>query len=212
MSSKVLVYSKDKVIAFAITEVLNDLPDVSEVLCTLSGEEVYDLAKQYDAFVIDEDYALHNMLCNFDKASLLLLEQGKYENCDSCEDIVYKPFKFMTLADYLCRKLLRYNNHTDKEIQIGKIKFFPIQRQLVLQEGKTSVFLTEKETEILLCLSHNIGCVVDKDTLLKEVWGYNSEITTHTLETHIYRLRHKMGQLNEKEIICSVDGGYCINF
>ena len=70
--------------------------------------------------------------------------------------------------------------------------------------------LTEKENAIIRYLASKNGKTVGKDELLKQVWGYNELITTHTLETHIYRLRQKMGYVDEKQVLVTGRNGYSI--
>ena len=75
--------------------------------------------------------------------------------------------------------------------QLGPYTFKPAQKMLVDEEEK-KIRLTEKETNILKFLYRASEGVVARDILLHEVWGYNAGVTTHTLETHIYRLRQKI--------------------
>src|SRR6478672_10468767 len=71
------------------------------------------------------------------------------------------------------------------------------------------VRLTEKETSILKYLYRAGEKVVTRDVLLQEVWGYNSGVTTHTLETHIYRLRQKIEKdPSHAELLVTETGGY----
>src|SRR3546814_8052990 len=70
--------------------------------------------------------------------------------------------------------------------------FRPSAKLLTHGESKKKVRLTEKETSILKYLYRSGDAVVGRDKLLGEVWGYNAGVTTHTLETHVYRLRQKI--------------------
>ena len=73
----------------------------------------------------------------------------------------------------------------------------------------TKLRLTEKETAILRYLYRAAPSVVRRDTLLREVWGYNAGVTTHTLETHIYRLRQKIEPDSDRaSLLVTEDGGY----
>ena len=77
---------------------------------------------------------------------------------------------------------------------------------------RTKIELTEKEAGILKCLLGTDEEIVDRDTILKQVWDYNPSVTTHTLETHIYRLRQKI-EIDESipRLIISKGGGFKIN-
>ena len=74
--------------------------------------------------------------------------------------------------------------------------------------GAAEMALTDKETAVLQLLMERPGQVVDKETLLKTVWGMDSALDTHTLETHIYRLRNKFRELADDEVIMAEGGGY----
>ena len=83
-----------------------------------------------------------------------------------------------------------------------------MQKLLVDKEG-TKVHLTEKEIAILKYLYYAGDKVVSREQLLVEVWGYNAEVTTHTLETHIYRLRKKIeSDPSSASILVTESGGY----
>jgi DNA-binding response OmpR family regulator len=98
-----------------------------------------------------------------------------------------------------------------EEIQLSPgFRLAPSER-LVRGEDGTVIPLTEKETELLQCLLVADGETIPRDMLLKSVWGYSDEITTHTLETHIYRLRGKLRQVTESlDISSSEEGGYSL--
>jgi len=81
------------------------------------------------------------------------------------------------------------------------------QKQLANEVSKT-IGLTDKETQLLQCLAVAKGDSISKEQLLKTVWGFDSPLNTHTLETHIYRLRGKLRELGEEEMIAAVEGGY----
>ena len=85
------------------------------------------------------------------------------------------------------------------------------ERRITLND-KQSRSLTEKETQILLKLIDNKNKLVTREALLEEVWGYNLDFTTHTLETYIYRLRQKL-DINEQEtsLLETLPGGYRLN-
>src|SRR6185437_772499 len=80
----------------------------------------------------------------------------------------------------------------DAVFAIGPYTFRPSAKLLVEEGGRKKVRLTEKETAILKYLYRAGNKIIGRDTLLNEVWGYNAGVTTHTLETHVYRLRQKI--------------------
>ena len=107
-------------------------------------------------------------------------------------DYVTKPFRFGILLARMRAQLRSYEQAETAELQIGDYLFRPGLKILEPQNGAAKIRLTEKETNILKFLHRAGGQAVARDTLLHEVWGYNAQVSTHTLETHIYRLRRKI--------------------
>jgi len=124
-------------------------------------------------------------------------------------DYVTKPFRFSVLLARL-RAHLRQSEHRDDAIfAIGPYTFRPGAKLMTDASGRRKVRLTEKETAILRYLYHAGDRAIGRDTLLGEVWGYNAGVTTHTLETHVYRLRQKIERDPAKaEILVTEPGGY----
>lgn len=106
-------------------------------------------------------------------------------------DYVAKPFKFAVLLARIRAQLRQYAASEDAVFQIGPYTFRPGAKLLVNPKG-SKLKLTEKETAILRFLYRAGQKVVTREILLQEVWGYSAAVTTHTLETHIYRLRQKI--------------------
>lgn len=125
-------------------------------------------------------------------------------------DYVTKPFKLGVLLARIRSQLRQHEQSEDAVFTIGPYRFRPSLRQLQL-DGKV-IRLTDKEAAILKYLCRVGERVVSRDVLLSEVWGYNASVTTHTLETHIYRLRQKIEQdpANAKLLITE-SGGYRLN-
>lgn len=106
-------------------------------------------------------------------------------------DYVTKPFKFPVLLARIRAQLRQHEQSEEAIFQLGPYTFKPSAKLLITEDDK-KIRLTEKETNILKFLYRAAAGVVPRDTLLHEVWGYNAGVTTHTLETHIYRLRQKV--------------------
>jgi DNA-binding response OmpR family regulator len=125
------------------------------------------------------------------------------------DDYVTKPFRLSVLLARL-RAHLRQSDHSDAAVfMIGPFTFRPGAKLLTDQSGRRKVRLTEKETAILKYLYRAGDQAIGRDTLLDEVWGYNAGVTTHTLETHVYRLRQKIERDPARaEILVTEPGGY----
>jgi len=136
-----------------------------------------------------------------DSDTILGLESG-------ANDYVAKPFRFAVLLARIRAQLRQHEASEDAIFNIGPYTFRPSSRLLLNPKGN-KVRLTEKETAILRYLYRAGQRPVSRDTLLQEVWGYNSGVTTHTLETHIYRLRQKVEKdAANPAILVTEAGGY----
>ena len=124
------------------------------------------------------------------------------------DETILKPFRFANLLARLRAHLEFKELSDDAPFQVGAFMFRPVSKDLVDNEGE-KIKLTEKEASILVFLQQTTDAVVTRDVLLKEVWGYNSNVTTHTLETHIYRLRQKIEpDPTHAQILVTEPGGY----
>ncbi len=123
-------------------------------------------------------------------------------------DYVGKPFRFVVLLARIRAQLRQYEASEDAEFQVGPYTFRPTSKNLVDANG-VKLRLTEKEAAILRFLHRADQQPVPREALLKHVWGYNPNVTTHTLETHIYRLRQKIeDNPAEAQLLVTEAGGY----
>jgi DNA-binding response OmpR family regulator len=138
-----------------------------------------------------------------DADTILGLEAG-------ANDYVTKPFRFAVLLARIRAQLRQYEQSEDATFNVGPYLFKPAQKLLTDADGK-KIRLTEKEAAIIRYLFRAGQKAVTRDELLEEVWGYNSGVTTHTLETHVYRLRQKIEKdPSNAEILVTENGGYKI--
>jgi DNA-binding response OmpR family regulator len=123
-------------------------------------------------------------------------------------DYVTKPFRFAVLLARIRSHLRQHEQSEDALFKVGPYSFKPSAKLLVREDNK-KIRLTEKETAIIKYLYRAGEQSVGRDTLLSEVWGYNAGVSTHTLETHIYRLRQKIERdPAHAEILVTEGGGY----
>lgn len=119
-------------------------------------------------------------------------EADTIQGLDSgANDYVTKPFKFDVLLARIRAQLRSHEQSEDAVFRIGPYEFRPANKLLVDAKGR-KLRLTDKETNILKYLYRAGDKSVSREELLAEVWGYNAGVTTHTLETHVYRLRQKI--------------------
>jgi DNA-binding response OmpR family regulator len=136
-------------------------------------------------------------------------EQDQVQGLDAgANDYVLKPFKFSVLLARIRAHLRSHEASEDAVFRLGPYEFRPAMRVLVDQSDK-KIRLTDKETSILRYLYRSGEKPVGREELLREVWGYNANVTTHTLETHIYRLRQKIEpDAQTPQLLITETGGY----
>jgi DNA-binding response OmpR family regulator len=163
---------------------------------------------------MDGREAVKQLRRNGFKAPILMLT-GNTSDADQilgldagANDYIAKPFKFAVLLARIRAQLRQHEQSEDAVFSIGPYTFKPASKVLLDEKG-AKIRLTEKETSILKYLYRSGEKVVSREVLLHEVWGYNAGVTTHTLETHIYRLRQKIEvDPSSAELLVTETGGY----
>ena len=151
----------------------------------------------------------------FKNPIIMLITQSDASNVDNkltieANEHIIKPFKYPALLKSIELQLRQFGKSEDTQHNIGSYVFKPNSK--VLESKNKSIRLTEKENDILKFLYQNLETTVSREILLHEVWGYNSKVTTHTLETHIYRLRQKI-EIDPANacFLITETGGYRLN-
>ena len=221
-AARLLVVDDDLDLRDTLAEQLR-LCDEFDVLTAATAAEASDLVKgeRVDLGIMDVGLpdmdgreAVRQMRRNGFRGPIIMLT-GQGSDADTvlglesgANDYVVKPFKFAVLLARIRAQLRQHEASEDAIFRIGPYTFRPGAKILVNEKG-SKLKLTEKETAILRYLYRAGTRVVSRDTLLSEVWGYNAHVTTHTLETHIYRLRQKI-ETNpaSARILVTEPGGY----
>ena len=127
-------------------------------------------------------------------------------------DYIAKPFRSQELLARLRAQLRLFENSEEAVFSVGPYTFRPSRKLLQDAAKNRRIRLTDKEAAILKFLYRSEARPVDRQILLHEVWGYNPAVTTHTLETHIYRLRQKI-ETNpaNPSLLVTEHGGYRLN-
>ena len=220
---QVLVVEDDAALSQSLTEQLR-LHEEFECVVAKSGADALDTAKESYFDVILLDVGLPDMdgrdVCklmrragvkspiimltgaNSDSDTILGLESG-------ANDYVTKPFRLNVLLARIRAHIRQHEQSEDAVFVIGPYSFQPSAKILIETATEKKVRLTEKETSILKFLFRAGDKPVTRETLLDEVWGYNAGVTTHTLETHVYRLRQKIEKdPSNAAILITEPGGY----
>jgi DNA-binding response OmpR family regulator len=123
-------------------------------------------------------------------------------------DYITKPFRFAILLARVRAQMRAHEQAEDLMLRVGPYAFHPAGRLLVDAKGR-KLRLTDKEANILKYLYRAGDKSVTREELLAEVWGYNAGVTTHTLETHVYRLRQKIeSEPGNARLLITEAGGY----
>jgi DNA-binding response OmpR family regulator len=124
-------------------------------------------------------------------------------------DYIVKPFRMKELLARLATQLRLFDTSDNAAFTVGPYTFRPAAKSLVGADKKRRFRLTTKEMEIIKFLYRHPNRVVSRQVLLDEVWGYNADVSTHTLETHVYRLRQKM-EIDPANcrLLITMPGGY----
>ena len=123
-------------------------------------------------------------------------------------DYITKPLRLGELFARIRAQLRQFRPSDDARFEIGNLSFLPANKMLYEIGSDRMQALTEKEATILKFLYRAFPNDVTKDELLAEVWGFQNGVSTHTLETHIYRLRQKISRLTKKQLVLTIEKGY----
>ena len=219
---RVLLVDDDNALRESLTEQLN-LQAEFIVIDAATGASGLDKAKTESPDLVILDVGLPDLdgreVCRLmRKANVrcpIIMLTGQDGEADQilgldagANDYLTKPFRFNVLLARIRAHLRNHAQSEDAVFKIGQYSFRP-SAKLLTGANNTKVRLTEKETSILKFLFRSGDKVVGRDILLHEVWGYNPAVTTHTLETHIYRLRQKIEQdPAHAKLLVTESGGY----
>lgn len=201
----ILLISDDEVFAADLADQIRHYSDSYEVLPA-------DSQIAPDIIIIDENSdKLNKYAAEKVKVPVFFLTSDVDKTCAECpaSHIVLKPMVLASFLDELHSCINIFENSSDGYISFNRYVVRPIKKDIINQRNKEVVKLTEKEVAILKYLYKNRDRIVSKNELLQEVWCYAPDVTTHTIETHIYRLRQKVEHDDaEAQLIMTVDGGY----
>ena len=222
-----LLIDDDDMLRRSLVEQLSAQDDFESVVEAADGANGIDLAKGQVFDIILLDVALPDMdgrdVCRTMRDAgvrspiiMLMVADSEDDTVTGLDaganDYVTKPFRMAVLLARVRAHLRQHTQSGDAIFSIGPYKFQPAAKMLVNEEADKKIRLTEKETAILKYLFRVGNKTVPREMLLDEVWGYNAGVTTHTLETHVYRLRQKIEpDPSNAQILMTEPGGYRLN-
>jgi DNA-binding response OmpR family regulator len=220
---RILIVDDDAALRQSLTEQLR-LHEEFQVAEAENGQAALKHLEGEHADVILLDVGLPDMdgreLCrlfrrNGVKAPIVMLTAAASDadailGLDSgANDYIVKPFRLGVLLARLRAQLRQHEQSDDAVFVIGPYSFRPAAKMLLDEATRKKIRLTEKETAIIKYLYRAGEKVVGRETMLNEVWGYNAGVTTHTLETHVYRLRQKIERdPANARLLVTEPGGY----
>jgi len=220
---RILIVDDDAALRHSLAEQLQLHEEFSALEAPTAGDAL-DMAKAqyFDAILLDvglpdmDGRELCRVMRRSGIRSPILMLTGADGEADTilgldsgANDYITKPFRLNVLLARLRAQLRQHELSEDAVFTIGPYTFRPSAKTLIDDAKRKKVRLTEKETAILKYLYRAGDKTIGRDVLLNEVWGYNSGVTTHTLETHVYRLRQKIERDPGKaEILVTEPGGY----
>ena len=196
--SKNPVFAEDlrQQIEFAIkdADVSTDLPDSSTTL-----------------LLVDEDEkSLPNILSQNKEMPVVLLSSKK-DASDFADIVIKKPIKLSSFLKALKEETLLPKVRRKECLMFKEYSLYPVKKEIFSSQTQNTTKLTEKEVDIIKYLYQNAPQIASKEELLEKVWEYSTDATTHTVETHIYRLRQKVEKDGGSQLIITENNGYKLN-
>jgi len=205
----ILIYEKEKILNSILIEQLSSFPKYKTCLI-VDQINLFKIIheKKFDACILNLD-ELEEDTINFitifqdinKHKNIILYHNNKSENATALENniiLLKKPFKLKQLFNYI--KDIENDEHK-KEIKIHLMQnlvFLPFQKIIENNKTNTIQHLTEKESNLLKFIYQNKNTEISKKNILTTIWGINQNVDTHTLETHLYRLKQKLYKIEPK--------------
>ena len=141
----------------------------------------------------------------------VIISKKKMSNLPDRDIGFVKPFSFLEMSNILYKFYSEFSASNNYEIKWGRLNFY-FSDKLLNYDGKKSVYLTDKESDIMMALINNKYEGIRKEHILYDVWGFSKNMSTHTFETHLYRLRKKIkDNLISGDLIVNNNSNYFLN-
>ena len=200
---KISILSKNKIFAEDFMQQIQKvLPD---------AEVFLDKDSDVDLFFIDEDLKLLKTISDKNTSTPIVFLSCLVDTSEYADVVILKPFVLVSILKSLKENTLLPKIRRKECLVFKEYSFYPVKKEIISSKTNDIIKLTEKEVRILKYLYDNQNATISKEDLLENVWGYCTEMTTHTIETHIYRLRQKVEQKKGSQIIITENNGYRLN-
>ena len=185
------------------TQINKYLPDIE-----VDRDVVYETTS---LLLADEDESLIKTATEKYKDIPVVLFSSIKEVSDFADMVIKKPFRLAKFLDSLKNNTLLPKVRRKECINIKEYKVFPVKKEITSTTTNDTLKLTEKEIDIIKYLYQIAPKTASKEEMLENVWEYSAEATTHTVETHIYRLRQKVEKDGGSQLIITENNGYRLN-
>ncbi len=170
----------------------------------------------YDIYILDEKRELLPRLREKHVKSPIVLLEKNVEGLGENGDLVFlveKPFRLNEFLNNLRSCINKFENSSDAYLTFNNYELHPLAKEILNLRNNELIKLTEKVVAVIKYLYKAKDKIVSKTDLLQDVWDYNAEVSTHTIETHIYRLRQKVEHDDvDAQLIITENGGYKLKF
>lgn len=195
--------------------IISDNKDFADDLLMQMAKYIDDFSQNEDmpdVYVVDDkEAALDEIKQKHPSVPVILLTSKNIESTDFLNQVVRKPFLLWQLLDAIVAVNNKLDNSDEGVLCFNSYELQPNKRQIVDTVSGNTTKLTEKEVSILKYLYKAKDSFVSKNDLQTNVWLYNEAVTTHTIETHIYRLRQKVEKDCQRRLILTDNGSYKLN-
>ena len=202
--NKINIISSNRIFAEDLAEQINRY---LEEECA----EINEPDKNSELVFIDEDEKRAKETAQKFADLPIVLFSTDLDTSETADMVIRKPFKLYDFLDALKKKTLLPKIRRKECLNFKEYSLYPIKKEIVSSISGSIFKLTEKEVAILKYLYQNASKISEKEELLENVWGYSADASTHTVETHIYRLRQKVEQDGGSQLIITENNGYRLN-
>ena len=164
-----------------------------------------------DLLITDNAENYDNIRVQYANIPIILLTDEAKKQSDKLNIVLPKPLKLMHLLDIIRSANNKLSNSSDGYLYFNNYELHPNSKEIIDLTDNSIVKLTEREVDIIKYLYKQTNEYISKTDLQTNVWQYNKEVTTHTIETHIYRLRQKVEKNDGRKLIVISNGKYKLN-
>lgn len=196
----------------ANTSFTEDLSNQIKLFLPDSFVEMSMPTEKTNLLLIDEKLDSLSNIANQYKELPIVIFSAIQEISDYADLIIKKPFQLNKFLQALKSNTLLPKVRRKECLNIKEYNFYPVKKEIISPKIVKPIKITEREVEIIKYLYQIFPCAASKEDLLENVWGYSADVTTHTVETHIYRLRQKVEKNGGSQLVITENSGYRLNF